>query len=179
MHRLIGILTLFCVLLPASGEARDGKLELPDFGALSRKAIDSVNITLDPWLLRTIGAFIGDDEDDDSAATKRLLAGIQAVQIRSYEFATDFAYPGEEIEAIRRQLTAPGWSQLMQVRGGQKSDNVDIYIMTENNRTQGFALISSDPRQFTIINVAGSISIEDLPKLEKQLHLPKMAAGII
>jgi hypothetical protein len=32
-------------------------------------------------------------------------------------------------------------------------------------------LIASEPREFTIINIVGSISMEDLPRLEKQLHL--------
>jgi hypothetical protein len=49
--------------------------------------------------------------------------------------------------------------------------------LIENNRTQGFALIASEPREFTIINIVGSISLDDLPKLEEQLHLPKVGVG--
>jgi hypothetical protein len=50
-----------------------------------------------------------------------------------------------------------------------------MYVLIENNVTKGFALIASQPREFTIINIVGSISVDDLPKLESQLHLPKMA----
>jgi hypothetical protein len=50
-----------------------------------------------------------------------------------------------------------------------------MYVLIENNVTKGFALVASEPREFTIINIVGSISIDDLPKLEGHLHLPKIA----
>jgi hypothetical protein len=68
-------------------------------------------------------------------------------------------------------------SQLMQVHDRKKNEDVDMYILVDNNRTSGFALISSEPRQFTIINIVGSISVEDLPMLENHLHLPAVGAG--
>ena len=52
-----------------------------------------------------------------------------------------------------------------------------MYILVENDRTHGFALISSEPREFTIINIVGSIAVEDLPKLKDRLHLPKFDVG--
>jgi hypothetical protein len=169
----LGKLALLCVLLPTVGAAQDARLKLPDFSSLSGKAIESVNVSLSPWLLRMAGAFI-DDKDADAAATKHLLAGIKSIQVRSYQFATDFAYSTADIDSVRKQLSAPGWSQLMQVHHRDRSEDVDIYILVEDNLTKGFALISSEPRQFTIVNIVGSINLDDLPKLEGQLHLPKM-----
>jgi hypothetical protein len=49
--------------------------------------------------------------------------------------------------------------------------------MVENDRASGFALIASEPREFTIINIVGSIRVEDLPRLEEHLRLPKIDAG--
>jgi hypothetical protein len=167
-------IALACLLAPALAAAQDAKLKLPEFRSLADKATESVNISLSPWLLRMAGAMM-DEKDADSAATKHLLAGIKAIQIRSYQFATDFAYSAADIDGVRRQLAGPGWSQLMQVHHRDKNEDVDMYVLIENNVTKGFALIASQPREFTIINIAGSISIDDLPKLEGQLHLPKMA----
>jgi hypothetical protein len=65
----------------------------------------------------------------------------------------------------------------MQVRDRKNAKNVDMYILVENDRTRGFALIASEPREFTIINIVGSISVEDLPKLENYLHLPEATVG--
>jgi uncharacterized protein DUF4252 len=167
--RMIQI-TLACLLLPALAVAQDAKLKLPEFKSLSGKATESVNISLSPWLLHMAGAFM-DEKDADSAATKRLLAGIKSIEIRSYQFATDFAYSTADIDGVRSQLTGPGWNQLMQVHHRDKSEDVDMYVLIENNVTKGFALISSEPREFTIINIVGSINVDDLPKLESHFHL--------
>jgi len=167
----------FALLIrPALSAAPDGHLILPDFQALQHRATDSVNISLDPWLLRMMSAFV-DEKDPDSAATKKLLGGIKSVQIRNFEFDTDFAYSTHDVDAVRKQLTAPGWTQMVRVHNRANHEDVDIYMMIENNRTNGFALIASEPRQLTIINIVGSISVEDLPALANHFGLPKLGAS--
>jgi hypothetical protein len=175
MKSRLSLIALAC-LLPLLGEAQDASLKLPDFGPLAAKATESVNISLNPWLLRIAGAML-DDKDADDAATKKVLSGIKSIEIRSYQFATDFAYSEADIQTVRQQLSAPGWSQVMQVHDRKKSENVDMYILLDKNRTNGFALIASEPREFTIINIVGSIAIEDLPRLERQLHLQNLPVG--
>ena len=172
MKMRVLMIALACTLLPGLGAAQDPKLKMPEFRSLAGKATESVNISLSPWLLHLAGSFI-DDKDEDSVATKHLLAGIKSIEIRSYQFATDNAYSAADIESVRRQLA--GWSQIMQVHQREKSEDVDMYVLVENNVTKGFALIASEPREFTIINIVGSISIEDLPRLQSHLHLPKVA----
>jgi hypothetical protein len=163
-------IALTCLLLPVVGAAQDAKLKLPDFSSLAGKATDSVNVSLSPWLLRLAAAFM-DDKDEDSAATKKLLAGIKSIEVRSYEFDSDFAYSAADIEAVKKQLAAPGWSQLVQTHDRKNNEDVDVYIFVENNRTRGLALIAREPREFTIVNIVGSVGVEDLPKLGQHLHL--------
>src|SRR5277367_4370636 len=160
----IGKLALACLLLPTLAAAQDARLKLPDFSSLAGRATETVNISLGPWLLRMAGAFI-DDKDEDAAATKHLLAGIKSIQVRSYQFAAENAYSPADIDAVRSQLAGPGWSQVMQVHHREKNEDVDMYVLIENNVTKGFALIASQPREFTIINIVGSIAVDDLPKL--------------
>ena len=175
MTKLFAGLALTCTLLPAITMAQSGKLNLPDFRALSHSATDTTNISLGPLLLHTAAFFI-DDKDPDSASTKQVLASLDSVQIRSYEFAKDYEYPREEVEAVKRQLAAPGWTPLVQTHSS-KGEDVDIYIMVENDQTKGLALISREPKEFTIINVVGSIRLQDLHKLQNQLHIPAGALG--
>jgi hypothetical protein len=176
MKSLVGRLALACLVLPALCNAQGAKLQLPEFAYLSNKAIEAVNVSVSPWLLRTAAMFI-DEGDADSAAVKGLLAGIKSVEIRRYRFAADAAYSSADLDPVRRQLEAPGWTRLLQVHGATNSQDVDLYVLVENNLTQGFALIASQPREFTIINIVGSISLDDLPKLERPLHLPKLDVG--
>ena len=84
------MIALGCSLLPGLAAAQDAKLKLPEFRSLAGKATESVNISLSPWLLHMAGAFI-DGKDEDSVATKHLLAGIKSIEVRSYEFASDNA----------------------------------------------------------------------------------------
>jgi Domain of unknown function (DUF4252) len=163
---------LACLLTPALSLAQEAQLKLPEFKSLAGKAIESVNISLSPWLLRMAGAFI-DDKDEDAAATKRMLAGIKSIQVRSYQFAAENSYSLADIDAVRSQLAGPGWSQVMQVHQREKNEDVDMYLLIENNVTKGFALIASEPREFTIINIVGSINVSDLPKLQSHLHLTR------
>jgi hypothetical protein len=65
----------------------------------------------------------------------------------------------------------------MQVHNRKDGENVDMYILVEDDRTQGFALIASEPRELTIINIVGSIRVEDLPRLGDHLQLLKLAVG--
>ena len=164
-----------CALLipPAVMGGEIGSVDLPDFQALQRQATDSVNITLDPWLLGSVSALM-DDKDPDSLATKRMLSGIKSIQIRSFAFGTDFVYPTEAVDGIRQQLSGPGWSKMVQVHKRKEREDVDIYLMLDQHRASGFTLIASDPRQLTIINIVGSIDMNDLPVLERHFHIPAL-----
>jgi hypothetical protein len=71
-------------------------------------------------------------------------------------------------------LSAPGWNRLMETRSRKTRADVDIYIMIDNNRAIGLALIASEPRQFTIVNIVGAIDLEKLHKLEGQFGVPKL-----
>jgi hypothetical protein len=154
----------------SAAKAQDAWINLPDFASLEAKAKDSVNITLGPRMLQSMSMFLGGADPED-AAIKRLLNGIQSIQVRSFEFDADNAYSAADLDAIRKQLSVPGWTALMNVHERDRKQDVDMYTLIRNEQTRGFALIASEPRQFTIINIVGSIKMSDLPELEKHLHL--------
>jgi hypothetical protein len=166
-------LAVAAMLLPTIAAAQNPQLDLPDFRSLARNASDSVNISLGPWLLHFAGSLVS-DKDPDSASEKQLLTGIDSIQVRSYEFSSDSAYSAADLETVRRQLEAPGWTPLVQSRDQQKGERVDIYVMRDADHTKGFALIASEPRQVTIVNITGSIDLAKLPAIERQLHLPAL-----
>jgi hypothetical protein len=115
--------------------------------------------------------FLGDDPQD--AATKDVLKGLQGIYVRSYTFNEDSAYRQADIDAVRNQLSAPGWIRVMQTRSQKTHADVDIYIMQANNQAIGLALIASEPRQFTIVNIVGAIDLDKLHKLQGQFGVPK------
>ena len=119
------------------------------------------------------GRFLNGSDPQD-AATREILKGLQGIYIRSYTFDKDAAYQQADIDAVRSQLSAPGWSRLVQTRSRKSQANVDIYIMVTNNQATGLALIASEPRQFTIVNIVGAIDLDKLHKLEGQFGVPKL-----
>src|ERR1700691_3250104 len=165
-----------CVALRAptlACAAPSPRLVLPEFTALAQRATESVTITLDTALLAMAGRFLSGDDPQD-AATKEILKGLQGIYVRSYTFDKDSAYQQSDIDAVRNQLSAPGWNRLVQTRSRKSQANVDIYIMVANNQAIGLALIASEPRQFTIVNIVGAIDLDKLHKLEGQFGVPKL-----
>jgi Domain of unknown function (DUF4252) len=170
-----GSLTLLAALLISglAWAAPSARLTLPDFTALSKKATESVTITVDPSLLAMAARFL-DTKDPDEAATKEVIKGLQGIYIRSFTFDSDSAYRQSDIDAVRLQLAAPGWSRLMETHSRKTHADVDIYIMTDKNQAIGLALIASEPRQLTIVNIVGAIDLDKLHKLEGQFGVPKI-----
>jgi len=153
--------------------AQNARINLPDFGALEVKAKNSVDITLGPTVLHSVGMFL-DGADPDDAAAKQLLNGLESIQIRSFEFQNDNAYSTADLDAVRKQLSTPGWTSLLNVHDRGSHEDVDMYMLIQNEQTRGLALIASKPREFTIVNIVGSIKMSDLPKLAKHLHVDEL-----
>ncbi len=167
--------TLLLVMLAPTlaWAAPNPRLELPEFSALAHKATESVTITLDSSLLALAARFL-DASDPQDAAAKEVLKGVQGIYVRSYTFDEDSAYRQSDIDAVRNQLSTPGWNRLVQTRSRKTHANVDIYILVVNNQAIGLAVIASEPRQFTIVNIVGAIDLEKLHKLEGQFGVPKL-----
>jgi hypothetical protein len=157
----------------ASTLAADGQLKLPNFDSLADKASESVTITLDAALLGMATRFLDPAKPDDAAAIEAI-KGIKGIYVRKYTFEEDFAYPQTDVEMVRKQLGAPGWQQLVQVRSRKEQQKVDIYILVEKERANGLAIIASEPREFTIVNIVGSVDMRKLHELEGQFGIPKL-----
>jgi Domain of unknown function (DUF4252) len=168
------LLWFIALLAPALAlAAPNPRLAIPSFSALAQKATESVTITLDPGLLGLAAKFL-DSSDPQDAATKEVLKGLQGIYVRSYTFDKDSAYQQADIEAVRSQLAAPGWNRLVETRSRKTHADVDIYIMLDHNQAIGLALIASEPRQFTIVNIIGAIDLDKLHRLEGQFGVPKL-----
>jgi len=151
-----------------------GLLVLPEFDTLAKKATESVNISLDPSLLGLAASFLDSSEPQD-AATKQLITGLRGIYVRSYTFDSDFAYPAQQVDVVRAQLSAPTWQRLVQTNSTKDHTRVDIYVCADRGVAQGLVIIASEPRQFTIVNIVGAIDLAKLHQLEGKFGIPKVA----
>ena len=150
-----------------------GQLRLPEFAALADKASESVNVTLDATLLGMASRFLNAN-DPEQAGAKKIVSSLSGIYVRSFKFDTDFGYPKSDVEGVRRQLSAPGWSRIVEARSKKEQTNVDVFILIEKEKAMGLAIIASEPREFTIVNIVGKIDLADLHNLEGKFGVPEL-----
>jgi hypothetical protein len=166
---LAALASTFC--MPAY--AADGMLKLPAFSGLEEQASESVTITLDAALLGLAGRFLN-AEDPEDAAAKEVIQGLKGVYVRSFTFDSDFVYRKSDVDLVRRQLSAPGWQRLVEVRSRKQNSEVDVYLSMEGDKVRGLAIIASEPRELTIVNIVGSVDLQKLHQLEGRFGVPKL-----
>jgi hypothetical protein len=135
-----------------------------------------VSITLDAPLIKLAAGFLDPQKPEDAAA-KELIAGLTGIYVKSFTFDTDFAYPLQDVDRVRKQLSAPGWHQLVQVKSKKEQTHVDVFVSMEGTSgtlAKGLAIIASEPRQFTIVNIVGAVDVEKLHQLEGRFGVPKL-----
>ncbi|HET7810421.1 MAG TPA: DUF4252 domain-containing protein [Steroidobacteraceae bacterium] len=157
---------------PVAAQSR-GQIKLPEFPSLADKASESVVVTLDQKLLGFAASWLS-DKDPEEAKAKQIVNSLTGVYVRSYTFEKDYAYPKAEIDAVRRQLDAPGWSRIVEARSKHEQSDVNVFMYVEGDKAHGLAIIASEPREFTIVNIVGSIRLEDLHDLEGNFGVPKL-----
>lgn len=178
--RLRSIIVAAALLaLPALAAAADpGQLRMPDFSALSKKATRSVDISLDPSLLRLAGLAIDNDSDANSPAVGDLVRGLKGIYVRSYTFNQPGEYSKADVDAVLAQLLAPGWQPVVSTHDLKEGGKVDIYLRRTGDKTDGVAIIASQPRELTIVNIVGSIDLAKLARLQGQFGVPRIGITV-
>ena len=160
----VGVIALAAVTGAAWGQA----LDLSSLDKLDAKSKESNIVTLDQNLLKLAAGFLNDG-DKDQAAAKSLIAGLKAVYVRNYEFAQKDQYSMADIEPIRKQIRALGWSKIVESKEKNEDGSLreidEVYINT--GAGGGLAVIAAEPRELSVVYIDGSIKVEDLQKLHR------------
>ena len=152
------------------------EIKLPaNLDKLAAKAEESVDITLDGSLLKMAARFLSDKDDPDIAKVKRIIAKLEGVYVRSYQFAEVGEYSRADVDSVRSQLQSPGWGRIVGVRSRRDGGDVDVFLKLPGNGTLGGAvIIVAEPRQLTFVNVVGTIDPDDVTSLSGQFHIPRL-----
>ncbi len=169
------LVALALVAAPIASHAQAGRIALPSFESLAKKATSSVNISLDPSLLALATQFM--DNDPDAAAVKDVVSGIEGIYVRSFQFAADNAYPQSDVDRVRKQIDVAGWKKLISIHKSPEDEDVDVCMLRQNNRIQGVVIIATNPRKFTIVNIVGSVDLAKLSKLQGKFGIPNLPLG--
>ncbi len=168
----------FCLIAAqANAFAQAAKLQLPNLEHLHAKAREVVDVSLDGQMLKLAGRFLSNDKSSDEAKAKELVEKLQGVYVKSFEFDKEGEYSKEDVEAVRSLLKGPGWSRIVGVLSKQGGDNVEVYAMTEGGAMTGLAVLSAEPKEFTIVNIVGPVDLERLVNLGGAFGIPKLDKG--
>jgi hypothetical protein len=163
---MAGAIILAAATGAAWAQARTGALDLSSLDKLEDKAKEVNVVTLDQNLLKLAGVVL-DDKDKDQATAKSLLSGIKAVYVRNFEFSSKDQYSMADVEPIRRQIQALGWSKIVESRekndDGTLKEIDEIYLNTGPGG--GLAVISAEPKELSVVYIDGVLKVEDLKKL--------------
>ena len=142
------------------------RMPLVGLEKLAATASETVDVSLDTSLLALAARFMDDHGDAEEARVKAMLTGLKGVYVRSYEFGADGAFGPAEVEMVRRQLSAPGWSRMAGVNSKKENAAVDVYLWLDGAKIGGLGILATEPRRFTVVNIVGSIDLDQLRKLE-------------
>jgi hypothetical protein len=170
----------FTLLIPVAASAQDGRLDLSFLDRLAARASAKQEVTIGPDLLMSSGPALIPPGPNAEAA-KRIVSELKGIYVRSYEFDEDKAYSMEEINAIRKQLAAPGWVKIVsneEKDGDGQWELQEVYFFQPGGKISGMFLINAEPDELQVVNIVGPIDFAKLAALAGILGIPNIASAV-
>jgi Domain of unknown function (DUF4252) len=173
MLRLISIALLAAVCGAAPAYAQNARLQIDHLDKLFPKAVETVDVRVDGALLLMASKFLRSDKADE-AAVKEIVQALKGVYVKGVEFDKEGEYSESDVEAVRQQLSAPGWERIVGVRSKRDGENVEVFLMINNDAViEGIGVLISDPKQVMVVNVVGPLDPDKINNLRGQFGIPK------
>src|SRR5216684_2301976 len=169
--KLAAVMVLLCGGGGAvTAHAQGARLQIDQLDSLANRASETVDVKFDEHLMQTLPKLFGKDDED----IKEILKGLKGIYVKSFEFEKEGQYSPADVESVMSQLRGGGWSKIVGVRSKKDGDNVDVYLMMQGDQIQGLAVVSAEPKEFTVVNIVGPVNLEKLTKLEGQFGVPDL-----
>ena len=170
--RFIPLFALLAAGTAATAVAQNPRIQTSQLDALASRASQTVDVNLDESMLQLAKKFLS-KEDKDEASVKDLVNGLKGIYVKSFEFEKEGEYSPADLESIRSQLHTPGWNKIVNVNS-KKEGGVEVYVMQNGSQIGGLAVLASDPKEITVINIIGPVDLEKLTQLEGQFGIPEL-----
>ena len=175
-------LAVLTLLIPVAASAQGGRLNLSSLDRLAERASEKQEITIDSSMLKTAaGGLVPAGPKGDAA--RQVLSELEGVYVRSYEFEKDKTVSMDDIQAIRKQLAAPGWTRVVsnEEKGKGPSDweLQEVWLFNPGGKLGGVFIINAEPDELQVVNVVGPIDLAKLATLGGILGIPgSIATGL-
>jgi hypothetical protein len=131
---------------------------------------DIVEVNLQSGLLSMASRVVA-DKDPEAA---QLIKGIKQVRVNVVKIDdTNRAATAEQLDSVRKALSAQGWEDIVIVRGKDEGD-VRVQVRTRGEEAiEGLVVTVLNQKDGAVmVNIVGEIRPEQLAKLSKNLNIP-------
>ena len=156
----------------ATTGAQNPRIQTSQLDALAAKATQTVDVNIDERLMQLTARFLS-SKDEDEAKVKELVNGLKGIYVKSFEFENEGQYTEADLEGIRSQLRNTAWDRIVNVNS-KKEGSVEVYLMKTGDQVSGLAVLATDPKEITVVNIIGPIDLEKLTQLEGQFGIPEL-----
>jgi hypothetical protein len=167
---LASLLLIACAAITAHGQG--ARLQLGSLDALAGRASQTVDVNIDQRLMQLTAKFFS-STDPDEKQVKELINGLKGIYVKSFEFEKEGEYSEADVETIRAQVRGPAWSKILNFTS-KKEGNVEVYLMTDGDHISGLAVLATELKELTVVNIVGPVDLEKLSKLEGQFGVPDL-----
>ncbi|MCW5959558.1 MAG: DUF4252 domain-containing protein [Pyrinomonadaceae bacterium] len=158
----------------ASANAQNAKLQFENLSYLDSRAAEIVEVNVDGKLLDLAKRVMVKVDDKNAKTVGEAIKDLEAIYVRIYKFEKDNEYSSTDVDQIRAQLQAPGWTKLANVRSKKNNQKIDVFTMFTGDTMSGLAVLISEDRSIALVNVIGPIDIDLLAELGGKLNIPKI-----
>ncbi|MEP6637489.1 MAG: DUF4252 domain-containing protein [Acidobacteriota bacterium] len=170
--KLASLVLLLIAGLAMKTQAQTARLNMAQLDYLGAKASETVDVNIDERLMQLTAKFLS-GKDPDEVKVKELVNGLKGIYVKSFEFERENEYSQTDVESIRTQLKAPGWSRVVNVTS-KREGSVEVYLMTTASQVGGLVVVATDPKELTIVNIVGPVDLEKLSDLEGNFGVPEL-----
>jgi hypothetical protein len=156
----------------AANAQEPSRLQLGSLDHLTASASKSVDVNIDQRLLRLASKAFS-DSDAEEREIKKVIAGVKGIYVKVFQFENEGQYSSADLETIRTQLRAPGWTRLVNVTS-KKEGNLEVYLLMNGDMVNGLAVLANDAKELAVVNIVGPVDLDKLAKLEGQLGIPEL-----
>ncbi len=165
----------------ATTYGQDAKLRIDNLNRLTDKAVQIVDINLGESLIKLAASVLSEKRSPDEGKIKELIKDIQGVFVKRFEFEKEGEFNDSDILPISSQLHGnPAWERIVGViskkKGGDRI-NVEVYLMTQGTLIKGLAVLATEAKAITVVNLVGPVDLQKLSELEGKFGIPKL--GIV
>jgi hypothetical protein len=164
---VLAVFTVATAAMAQSGGAQTSPLPLPPGveKELAQKASNVTEVTLGKNMLAFASKFMN-GKDDDEAATRKLIDGLEGIYVRDYEFDKEGQYSMEDIDKLRKYFETSEWTPIVRERERKTGETTDVMVKLVNGESHGMFILTAEPKELSIVLILGPVRMEDLGKLK-------------